>query len=231
MSIFNRISDIVNANINTILEQAEDPEKLVRMITQEMEETLVEVRSASARYLADKKNIQQSLGKMKNEVESWQSKAEIAISRGRDDLAKAVLLEKSRFDTAVTTTEGDLIHVDTALEKLSSDAVQLEEKLHTARTRQKALILRGQTAKSRIKVKRQIHDIDVEDAFGRFESYERKLDEMEGEIESYDLGNHGLSEQIQELEHDDYLTAELDALKSRMSNISQSQNITPRENG
>ena len=220
MSIFNRISDIVNANINTILEQAEDPEKLVRLITQEMEETLVEVRSASARYLADKKNIQQTLTKMKREVDSWQSKAEVAISRGRDDLAKAALLEKSRFDTAVTTTEADLIHVNTALQKLASDAGQLQEKLQTARTRQKALILRG-----------QIHDINVDDAFGRFESYERKLDEMEGEIESYDLGNQGLTEQIQELEQDDYLTAELDALKSRMSNIGNSQNITPRENG
>ena len=115
MSIFNRISDIVNANINTILEQAENPEKLVRLITQEMEETLVEVRSASARYLADKKNIQQTLTNMKREVDSWQSKAEVAISRGRDDLAKAALLEKSRFDTAVTTTEADLVHVDTAL--------------------------------------------------------------------------------------------------------------------
>ena len=231
MSIFNRISDIVNANINIILEQAEDPEKLVRLITQEMEETLVEVRSASARYLADKKNIQQTLTKMKHEVDGWQSKAEVAISRGRDDLAKAALLEKSRFDTAVTTTEADLIHMNTALQKLASDAGQLQEKLQTARTRQKALILRGQTAKSGIKVKRQIHDINVDDAFGRFESYERKLDEMEGEIESYDLGNQGLTEQIQELEQDDYLTAELDALKSRMSNIGNSQNITPRENG
>ena len=178
-----------------------------------MGEPLVEVRSASARYLADKENIQQTLTKMKREVDSWQSRAEIALSRGRDDLAKAALLEKSRYDTAVTTTEADLIHVDKALQKLASDACQLQEKLQTARTRQKALILRGQTAKSRIKVKRQIHDINVDDAFERFESYQGKLDEMEGEIKSYDLGSQGLTEQIQELEQDDYLTAELDALK------------------
>ena len=217
MSVFNRITDIVNANINAILEQAEDPEKLVKMITQEMEETLVEVRSSSARFLADKKHIVKKLKAMKREVHGWEAKAELAISRGREDLAKAALRERTRFDSAVTNLEGDLIHVDIAIDKLRGDAQQLETKLEAARVRQKALIIRGQTARSRMKVKRQIHNVSAADAFSRFESYERKLDELEGEIESYDLGNRSLSEQIQDLESDQHLTSELEALKSRMS--------------
>jgi len=216
MTVFNRISEIINANLNSILEQAEDPEKLVRLITQEMEETLVEVRSASARYLADKKQIAQSLRAYQREAQVWESKAELAISKGRDDLAKAALKERTRFETAITSIEGDLIHINTSIEKLKSDAEQLEAKLQNARARQKALIVRGQTAESRIKVKRQLHDVSFDNAFNRFESYERKLDEMEGEIESFDLGSKTLSAEIHELEHDELLNVELEALKSRM---------------
>ncbi len=226
MSVFNRISDIVNANLNAILEQAEDPEKIVRMITQEMEETLVEVRSSTARYLASRKQLTQRLKSLKREVSNWESKAELAIAKGRDDLAKSALREKNRFETTVTAVEGDLIGLDQAIEKLTSDSVQLESKLQSARVRQKALIVRGQTVKSRMKVKRQIHDVSVDEAFGRFESYERKLDEMEGEIESYDLGTQSLSAQIEDLEKDEYLDHELEALKSRMNRVSAHPQIS-----
>ncbi|HIG41859.1 MAG: phage shock protein PspA [bacterium] len=225
MSVFNRISDIINSNLNTILEQAEDPEKIVRMITQEMEETLVEVRSSTARYLANKKQITQRLRALKREVSNWETKAELAIEKGRDDLAKSALRERSRFDTSVTAVEGDLISVDQAIEKLTGDAAQLESKLQSARVRQKALIVRGQTVKSRMKVKRQVHDVSVDEAFSRFESYERKLDEMEGEIESYDLGTQSLSTQIEDLEKDEFLNHELEALKSRMTHVNAGQQI------
>jgi phage shock protein A len=229
MSVFNRISDITNANLNVILEQAEDPEKIVRMITQEMEETLVEVRSSSARYLADRKQINQRLKSLKREVANWESKAEIAVNKGRDDLAKAALREKTRFDSVITASEGDLTHIDVAIGKLADDATQLESKLQGARARRKALIVRGQTARSRMKVKRQIHDVSFDEAFGKFESYERKLDELEGEIESYDLGNQTLSEQIQDLEKDEYLAAELDALKARMGHSNQTEQTNSAE--
>jgi phage shock protein A len=216
MSVFNRISDIINSNLNTILEQAEDPEKIVKMITQEMEETLVEVRSSTARFLANKKQMTQKLKAVRREVANWESKAELAISKGRDDLAKSALKEKNRFDDTITSLEGDLIHIDLAIEKLAGDSSQLVSKLQTAKARQKALIIRGQTVKSRMKVKRQIQDVSVDEAFSRFESYERKLDEMEGEIESYDLGTQSLSTQIEDLEKDEFLNNELEALKSRM---------------
>ncbi len=133
--------------------------------------------------------------------------------------------ERSRFDTSVTAVEGDLISVDQAIEKLTGDAAQLESKLQSARVRQKALIVRGQTVKSRMKVKRQVHDVSVDEAFSRFESYERKLDEMEGEIESYDLGTQSLSTQIEDLEKDEFLNHELEALKSRMTHVNAGQQI------
>ena len=190
------------------------------------------MRSASARYLADKKQLSQRLQMLRREVASWAAKAELAVNKGRDDLAKAALREKNRFEETTCAVEGDLVHIDVAIEKLTNDAVQLESKLQIAKARQKALILRGQTAKSRIKVKRQMHDLSFNDAFGRIESYERKLDEMEGEIEAYDLGNQSLSEQIQDLEKDEYLTAELETLKSRLGHTPQiSHNVEPIGNG
>lgn len=215
MSVFNRLSDIINSNVNAILEQAEDPEKMVRMITQEMEETLVEVRSTSARYLADKKQISHKIDWLQRESKDWDAKAELAVSRGRDDLAKAALKEKSRHEEAAIALRADLETTEGAIGKLKGDADQLEEKLRYARVRQKALVLRGRTAKSRIKVKRQIHDHSFTDAVDRFEAYERRIDELEGEIESYDLASRGLAQQIGELE-DDGIEDQLAALKQRM---------------
>lgn len=216
MSVFSRLSDIINANLNAILDEAEDPEKMVRMITQEMEETLVEVRSTSARYLADRKKVQNRIRWAEREAANWESKAELAVAKGRDDLAKAALKERSHLEEAAIQLQADLNSFDEAIAKLKGDTSQLEEKLRMARARQKALILRGKTAKSRIKVKRQLHDVSYDSAMDRFESYERRLDEMEGEIESYDLANRSLADEIDELENEEHLDAELQALKTRI---------------
>lgn len=217
MSVFNRLSDIVNANLNAMLDQAEDPEKIVRLITQEMQDTLVEVRSTSARYLADKRQLEKQLRLIRAESRTWEQKAELAISKGRDDLAKAALREKTLVEDVETRLQGDLVQIDVTIEKLRVDTESLEEKLLQAKARQKALILRGQTARSRIKVKRQIHDVAFDSAFSRFEDYERKLDEMEGEVEAFDLGNLTLSAEIASLETDHALDAELASLKQRMN--------------
>mgnify|MGYP003628229405 CR=1 FL=1 len=217
MSVFNRLSDIVNANLNTILEQAEDPEKIVRLITQEMQDTLVEIRSASARHLADKRQLNKQLHHIKAESIAWERKAELAIEKGRDDLAKAAIREKRFVDDAETRVQGDLIHIETAIEKLRIDTDSLEEKLRQAKARQKALIVRGQTARSRMKVKRQLNDVSFDDALERFDLYERRLDEMEGEVEAFDLGNLTLSAEIESLEVDQNLDIELASLKQRMA--------------
>lgn len=217
MSVFNRLSDIVNANLNSILEQAEDPEKIVRLITQEMQDTLVEVRSASARHMADRRQLAKQLEHIQAESSGWERKAELAIDKGRDDLAKAALREKTFVDDAETRVQGDLIHIEAAIEKLRIDTDSLEEKLHQAKARQKSLIVRGQTAKSRMQVKRQLNDDSFDNAFERFDLYERRLDEMEGEVEAFDLGKLTLSAEIESLQTDTALDAELALLKKRLA--------------
>ena len=216
MSVFSRFTDIINANINSILDPAEDPEKMVVLITREMEETLVEVRSTTAKYIADKKEIRKRINWLEKEDNTWEEKAEFAISKGRDDLAKAALREKRIVSEAAVALEADLVQIDNNLCKLQADTQRLQEKLQEARARQDALVMRGKTASSRLQVKRQLHDANIDDALARFDGYERKLDDLEGQVESYDLGQQTLSDEIASLENGESLDKELAALKSRI---------------
>jgi phage shock protein A len=217
MGIFSRFTDIINANINTILDKAEDPEKMVRLIIQEMEETLVEVRTQSAKLIADKKELGRRIKRLLREADEWERKAEIALSKNREDLARAALKEKSTADETVESIGSDLEVVDINLEKLSGDIGQLQQKLSDAKTRQKALVLRGKTARSRMGVKRQLHDVDIDTAMNKFDLYERKIDDMEGEIEAYDLGQKNLADEIADLESNEKVDEELEKLKARLS--------------
>ena len=128
MGIFTRFSDIVNSNINAILDKAEDPEKIVRLMIQEMEDTLVEVRSAAARSIADKKDLNRKLGHLEREEREWDGKAELALRKGREDLAKAALVEKSRATSAVEIIRADYAAIDEGLSKLNDDISRLEKK-------------------------------------------------------------------------------------------------------
>jgi phage shock protein A len=217
MGIFSRFTDIINSNITSILDKAEDPEKMVRLIIQEMEETLVEVRTQSAKLIADKKELNRRVEKLHREVDDWESKAEIALSKDREDLARAALKEKSGAEEATIALETDLEVIDSNLEKLSGDIGLLQQKLGDAKSRQKALIVRGRTAKSRMGVKRQLHDVNIDEAMSRFDRYERRIDDLEGEIEAYDLGQKTLLDEIGELENDEKVDAELAKLKARMA--------------
>lgn len=216
MSVFSRFADIINTNINAILDQAEDPEKMVVLITREMEETLVEVRSTTAKYIADKKQIRKRIHWLEKDVKTWEEKAELAIRMARDDLAKAALRERGIVSQAAAALEADLVHIDRNLCKLQSDTQSLQAKLQEAKSRQDALVMRGKTASSRLQVKRQLHDVNIDDALARFDAYERKLDDLEGQVESYDLGQQTLSDEIAALEHGESLDKELAALKSRI---------------
>ncbi len=216
MGIFSRFTDIVNANINVLLDKAEDPEKMVRLIIQEMEETLVEVRTQSARLIADKKDLGRRIERLQSEAAEWDNRAELALSKEREDLARAALKEKTVTVEAATAIEVELEQVDINLEKLSGDISLLQQKLVDAKTRQKALIIRSKTATSRIGVKRQLHDVDIEEAMSRFDRFERKIDILEGEVEAYDLGQRNLAEEIADLESDEKVDAELARLKARM---------------
>ena len=218
MGIFTRFSDIVNSNINAILDKAEDPEKIVRLMIQEMEDTLVEVRSAAARSIADKKDLNRKLGQIEQERDDWDAKAELAMRKGREDLARAALVEKSRSASAADIIRSDYAAVDEGLAKLNEDISRLETKLEDAKTRQKALLARHKTANSRLAARKKIHDYKIDDAMIRFEQYTRRIDDVEGSIEAYDLGlPKDLNHEFAGLEAEETITRELDDLKKRVS--------------
>jgi phage shock protein A len=218
MGIFTRFSDIVNSNINAILDKAEDPEKIVRLMIQEMEDTLVEVRSAAARSIADKKDLNRKLGRLESEQREWDSKAELALRKGREDLAKAALVEKSRATAAADIIKSDYVAVDEGLSKLNDDIARLENKLADAKARQKSLLARHKTANSRLAVRKKIFDYQIDDALVRFEQYTRRIDDVEGRIEAYDLGlPKDLNHEFASLEAQESVEKELSDLKQRVS--------------
>jgi len=188
MGIFSRLSDIINSNINSLLDKAEDPEKLIRMVIQEMEETLVEVRSTTAKIIADKKELLRRNDKLAKQAEDWQAKAELALSKGRDDLAKAALLEKSSVNEVIALVKDDMVKLDESLNKLSSEIEQLQAKLNDARARQKAIMMRVSATNSRRQVNATLYNNSFDSALNRFEHFERKIDSMESEIEASTAG-------------------------------------------
>jgi phage shock protein A len=217
MGIFTRFADIVNSNINSLLDKAEDPEKLIRLIVQEMEDTLVEVRTASARTIADKKDISRRIAQLRKDEQEWEAKAELALSKGRDDLAKGALLERNKAADVATELEVELSKVDDELNRLTTEVTQLQEKLNDARARQKALLMRHKTTSSRLKVKRTLYDSAGDNAVDKFERFERKLNDLESEVESYDVhSNRNLADQINDLETEEAIDQQLAELKKRV---------------
>ncbi len=217
MGIFSRFTDIINSNINSLLDKAEDPAKMVRLIIQEMEDTLVEVRSSSAKTLADKKELIRQVSRLEKESAQWQDKAELALSKDREDLARAALMEKKKCSDNAETLIDELNHIDEHISKLQSEISQLQDKLADAKARQKSIIIREKTANSRLKVKQNIDSSRVNDALSRFDSYERKIDDIEAQVESYDLGSKSLADEIAELESDEKVDDELAQLKAKIN--------------
>ncbi len=216
MGIFSRFTDIINSNINNLLDKAEDPAKMVRLIIQEMEDTLVEVRSSSAKTLADKKELTRQVSRLEKDAEQWQDKAELALSKDREDLARAALMEKKKSSESAEALLEELSHVDEHIRKLQDEISQLQDKLTDAKARQKAMLIREKSVSSRLKVKENIHSTRVNDALNRFDHYERKIDGIEAEVESYDLGGKSLADEIAELETDEKVDDELAQLKAKI---------------
>ena len=218
MGIFSRFSDIVNSNINALLDKAEDPEKMVRLIIQEMEDTLVEVRSSSAKTIADKKELQRVVSRLEEDVADWQGKAELALSKDRDDLARSALVEKQKAADQAAAVNTDIANLDTHISKLQDEVAQLQEKLADAKARQKAMLMRQKTVASRLEVKKSLDSNRLNDAMYKFERYEQKIDTLEAQVESYDLGKKTLRDEFAELAAQDKIDSELAALKAKMNN-------------
>jgi len=219
MGIFSRLADIVNSNINAILDRAEDPEKIIRLIIQEMEDTLVEVRSSAVRIIAEKKEMERRVAGLKREQEEWQRRAELALTKGREDLAKAALAAKARITELLGGQEHQLAQVAAALERQNEDIAKLQAKLADAKAREAGIAARHKTASARVKLRSKLHDERITDAFARFEQVERALDEIEGRVESFDLGRKSsLAAELAGLDAEHGVEEELEALKARLGN-------------
>lgn len=230
MGIFSRLSDVINSNIHAMLDKAEDPEKMVRLIIQEMEDTLVEVRSTSVRTLARKKELQRLVNQINAEAADWESKAELAITKDREDLARGALAARNRALEQAVAYEKELAHVEEEIGKLDEDTAKLKAKLADARQRQKAIVLRSHSINSRLKVRSQIHDGRMADAMLKMEQYEGKIDRMEAELEAYDLGTRSLSEEFNQLQTQDKVEDDLQRLRAKMGKTSPSSDRQNTEN-
>jgi phage shock protein A len=214
MGIFSRLADIVNSNLNAMLASAEDPEKIIRLIIQEMEDTLVEVRSSAVRSIAERRELERRVESLKREEDDWQQKAELALTRGREDLARGALMARTHRGQARASLEQQVAQLVGALSQQNEDIAKLQAK---------SLASRRTTAGNRLKVREKLHDDRINDAFFRFEAAERQLDHLEGRVESYDLGRAPargptLEEELAGLAADSSVTDELEALKSRLGN-------------
>lgn len=223
MSIFSRLADIINSNLNALLATAEDPEKIIRLIIQEMEDTLVEVRSSAVRTIAERRELERRVEALKREEADWEAKAELALTRGREDLARGALLARTHRAQARANLEQQVAQLIGGLAQQNEDIAKLQAKLADARARERTLAARRNTAVNRLKVREKLHDDRIGDAFFRFEQAERALDQMEGRVEAYDLGRStpakpSLEDEIAGLEADAGVDDELAKLKARLGN-------------
>lgn len=217
MGIFSRTRDIIAANFTDLLDKAEDPAKMIRMIILEMEETLVEVRASAARTIADQKEMRRHISKLGALQESWTEKAELALSKGREDLAKAALVEKQKAADMADQLGREIAVLDEALHSSEEDIAKLTGKLREARTRQNSIATRLESAQNRFKLREMYAGPKIQDAFSRFEIMERRVDLAEGRADVMGMGQppKTLEEEIAELKSSDKVEAELAAMKAR----------------
>lgn len=219
MGIFSRTRDIIAANMTELLDKSEDPSKLIRMIIMEMEETLVEVRSGAARTIADQKEMRRAVARADAAAESWAEKAELALSKGREDLATAALVERAKARNFSESTMHDIRALEEHLAANEEDIRKLEAKLREARQRQNALLARIESADSRSRMRAMYKGPRIEDAFAKFEIIERRADMAEGRADALGLGSPlaSLEDEIAGLRTDDGVAAELEAMKARLA--------------
>ncbi|NGZ16513.1 phage shock protein PspA [Vibrio aestuarianus] len=218
MGIFSRFADIVNSNISALLDKAEDPEKMIRLIIQEMEDTLVEVRTNSAKAIADKKELARKVDAMDAQIVDWQQKATLALSKQREELARAALIEKKKLQEIIKGLHTEQTLVEETIDKLTGEIGKLETKISETRAKQQALAIRSQTAHNRRDVQRHLHPSRTDEAMAKFEQYSRKVDELEAEADLYAKSGNAktLDQEFAELQAQDEIEQELAKLKQQM---------------
>jgi len=218
MGIFSRMGDIINSNLNSMIEKAENPEKITRLIIQEMEDTLVEVRTSAARNIAETKELSRKADQYEARSKEWAAKAELALTKDREDLARGAVQAKQQSEQMAAVVRKEIEILNESVAKADSDLEKLQAKLNEAKAKHKALMMRGTTATNQIKMRKVMTSNKVDDALARYEHMERKVDELEGHVEAFDLGKglgngQSLESQFAALEADDAVEAELAALK------------------
>ncbi len=218
MGIFTRVRDIISSNINSMLDKAEDPEKLVKMMIREMEDTLVEIKANCAGGMATKKKIKREMETVLDLAKTWDAKAQLAINKGREDLAREALMEKRRHVERAEALEEELEQSKTLVTQCQSDIMQLEDKLSAAREKQRTLVQRHTNANTKKKAQHQIRRYDTSDALERFDNFQQRIDRMEADAELVNYGRKSsLADQFKELETDEGIEKELAAMKAKNS--------------
>ncbi len=219
MGVVTRITDLVNANIHAALDKAEQPEKMLRLVVQELEETLVEARSHAAKNIADKKALNRKASNLTSQVKDWLAKAETALTKEREDLAKQALVEKSKCEAELAEIEKVLVVINANLESMNTDITSLQQKLSEAKAKQKKLMQREAAAVTQLKSRKVLNSYDVAEIEQRYETFARKVDEMESKVEAYDMSsNPSLEEEFRQLETESQLNEELEQLKAKVAN-------------
>jgi phage shock protein A len=217
MGIFSRTRDIFAANMTELLDRAEDPSRMIRMIILEMEETLVEVRASAARSIADGKEMRRAAKRLDELQASWTEKAELALSKDREDLAKAALLERQKAADMAEGLRSEIALIDDTLKSYEADIAKLQGKLREARARQNAIATRFESAVTRAKAREVMNGSRTEDALSQFEVLERRADFAEGRADALGMtGPKSLEEEIAELRSTDKVDAELEAMKAAL---------------
>ena len=220
MGIFSRTRDIIAANVTYLLDKSQDPAKMIRMIILEMEETLVEVRASAARTIADQKELRRHIDKLNKLEMDWTDKAHLALSKDREDLAKAALLEKRKATDMKEQLTAEVDVLNDALKASEQDIHKLQKKLADARSRQNALMTRLESAENQVKLRTMYNGDKVREAFSRFDVLERRVDEAQGYADSLVIGADGprsLGDEIAALETFDVVDAELEEMKKAMN--------------
>lgn len=218
MGIFTRFKDIATANMNSMLDKAEDPEKMIKMMIREIEDTLVELKTSCAGAIASKKTVQRNLDSVRERLDQWNARAELAVLKGRDDLAREALMEKRRFSNKIDVFEEEFTQHTSLVEQYQEDIRQLEDKLKSSREKQRMLVQRQIHAKRKKQAQEDIRRMDNHETLARFDKMESRIEQMEAEA---DLVNYGvkssLDEQFEEIIMDDDIEQELQRLKSTRS--------------
>lgn len=217
MGLFSRLGDIINSNINSMLDNAENPEKIARLIIQEMEDTLVEVRTAAARAMADKKEMAREIKHFTAVRDEWNDKAELALDKGREDLARGALTAKQKADGEIERRKSAMESAEEAFEKRQDDLKKLQAKLDEAKAKHRALMMRRDAAEHSIRIREQVYDGRVDEALARYSNIERKVDEMEAYADTIKGREPTLEAEFAALQRDESVEKELEALKAKRS--------------